>query len=188
MNVSQMENHFLKEHSDCLQTIADISKDRANQSVLCDHKSKLFFCFDDIVQKYYKSSSSMPSSPDMIIFNKDKDLIVLVEFKNGRMDSKNVKLKLFETLLFIFPKILELNCSDALNNTPIAYLLIYNYDKNPDKNTTIEQISRDVSSMPSRFGIGILKDKCIDSVKYIKTYPCHHSIYDKLIQYGYKKE
>ena len=115
MNVSEIETQFLKEHSDCLQTIADISKDGANQSILCDHKSKLFFSFDDIVKKYYHSSSSMPSSPDMIIFNKPKNLIVLVEFKNGKMDSKNVKLKLLETLLFIFPKILELNCSDALN-------------------------------------------------------------------------
>lgn len=188
MNVSKIENQFLQEHSDCLQTIADISKDEANQSILCDHKSKLFFSFDDIVQKYYKGSSETPASPDMIIFNKPKNLIVLVEFKNGTVNSQNIRLKLLETLLFTFPKIFEFSCDDSLNKTPIAYLLIYNKDKNKDKNRTTEQISRYLSSMPIRFGIGILKNKCINSVKHIETSPCNHLIYDKLIQYGYKKE
>ncbi len=188
MNVSEIENYFLQKHSDCLQTISDISYDIDNKTTLCEHKSKLFFSFDDIVKKYYQSSSITPASPDMIIFNKSKNLIVLVEFKNGKVKPQNVRIKLLESLLITLPKILELSCNDALNKTPIAYLLIYNYDKNQDKNTTIEQISKDLSSMPIRFGIDILKNKCIASLKHIKTYPCNHLIYDKLIPYGYKKE
>jgi len=109
MTINDINDLFEEKFSKYKKSISQISLDDSNKKkpiILCKFKNS-FFSFDDIAKEY---GANEPST-DMIFFDLNKEYIVLVEFKNGKIKSENkpkIKQK-FLNSFYIFNKILDID-------------------------------------------------------------------------------
>lgn len=85
MKIEEIQNLFETKFLKYKKPISAISLDDSNKTrpiVLCKFQNS-FFSFDDIAKEY---GATEPST-DMIFFDLEKEYIVLIEFKNGRIKS-----------------------------------------------------------------------------------------------------
>lgn len=100
--------------------------------------------FDKVKEKYQRKikSDGTPSSNDALFICEDK--IYFIEFKNGVVNQRNVRLKMFDSL-WMFTDIIEQKISFIRTN--VKYILVYNKAKNPSKtqsSSASRQIKRHV--------------------------------------------
>jgi effector-binding domain-containing protein len=100
MTILDIKEIFNREFNKYRKTLKEISKESKNGPSVINDQEKLYYHFDKIKETtVYKNASEMPASPDTLIFKDDE--IVLVEFKNGRIENikkkkKEIKLKALE--------------------------------------------------------------------------------------------
>jgi hypothetical protein len=146
---SEIKDIFSCQFNDCLQSIRQISWDPVHEAALVDMEER-FHHYDIIADKFYDNT---PKSPDMILF--DNDTIVFVEFKNGKINSKDkdkIKLKAIEGCFIIFHKIItsyKKNVSFLdIFKLKKYYILVYNTERN-----TRDRIRDRKHSNLARFGL-----------------------------------
>jgi hypothetical protein len=165
------------EHFDtCLEPLSRISKDPANNEIMID-SPEVFYNYDKIVREFYRElQEELPKSPDMLLFK--KNTLVFVEFKNGKIDSREkdkIKLKALEGGILTLYNILskyntDLNFLDVVGLQK-SYVLVYNPEKNPDR-----EIHNRVYSQAPRFGLHRYEGTFFYRVKVLT----HHVFWDWL--------
>lgn len=109
MKIEEIQNLFETKFLEYKKSISEISLDDSNKTkpiVLCKFQNS-FFSFDDIAKEY---GATEPST-DMIFFDLEKEYIVLVEFKNGKIKSDHkpkIKQK-FLNSFYILNEILKID-------------------------------------------------------------------------------
>lgn len=130
------------------KTLHELSKDDSdpNDIQYMTNIQTLAVDFDKVKQIYANRlglSEECAASADALISASDRT--IFVEFKNGKVNNRNVKDKARDSLLF-FCDITETNISYTREN--MEFVVVYNQDKNPlpnqEKKSRIqESVSRD---------------------------------------------
>lgn len=105
--------------------------------------------FDQVKRQYINAlgmTEESASSVDAII--PFKDCISFVEFKNGKVNNRNIKDKARDSLL-VFMDITKKNISYTRDR--VEFIVVYNLDKNPLPNQIKKEL---VQESPSRIAIG----------------------------------
>ena len=124
MNAHEVKEFFETQFSKHFYTLAQISKDDTNNVSLCCYKNK-FLNFDKIAKEYHKSWSTT----DMICFDLEREYIIFVEYKNGKIKDKvKIKQKFLDSLA-LFYRILEIN-KQQFWNLKTYLVFVTNKDKN----------------------------------------------------------
>ena len=128
MNVYEIKKLFETKFSKHFSTIAEISKDDNNRESLCYYYNyNKFLDFDKIAKEYHPNWPTV----DMIFFDLERDYIVFVEYKNGKIKSKDkpkIKQKLLDSLA-LFYTILGID-RQKFWNLKTYLIFVTNKDKN----------------------------------------------------------
>ena len=128
MNVYEIKKLFETKFSKYFSTIAEISKDDNNSESLCYYYNyNKFLDFDKIAKEYHPNWPTV----DMIFFDLERDYIVFVEYKNGKIKSKDkpkIKQKLLDSLA-LFYTILGID-RQKFWNLKTYLIFVTNKDKN----------------------------------------------------------
>ena len=136
---------------DSICAISETSIDNHDGNVNYMTDSSLNVVNFDRAKEIYIESLRLPEPPkssDALFVN--KDMMYLIEFKNGRMDSKksfDVRRKMFDSLL-ILTDILQIGVSCTRQN--LNYILVYNETMNPVRK---EEEEKEMQLSPSRTDI-----------------------------------
>ncbi len=149
---SHVEKIIKREFPDCLQSIEKISWDFQNEISIVELEHQ-YYSYDQIAEKIYEGKNS-PKKPDMIIFK--NDTLVFVEFKNGKIHSKDkdqIKVKAIEGCFLVLHELISKYGEQDVDFTEIinlkkSYVLVYNEDKNPSRSLRDTLYSRE-----ARFGL-----------------------------------
>lgn len=151
MNTLEVQEIFKSEFSEYVYSLSEISEDDTNHIPLCHYKNR-FFDFDKIAKKYHHSWSTT----DMIFFDLEREYIVFVEYKNGKIrstDRPKIKQKLLDSFA-LFYKILDSD-KNQFWNFKTYLLFVTNKEKNLGK-----KIHRDYLSGTDEF-LNFLEDNII---------------------------
>lgn len=148
----EVEEIIVNEFKDCMQPLREISRDFQKETSMVE-SSLQFHCYDKIAEIIYEGQNK-PKSPDMVLFKKDS--LVLVEFKNGEIHSKDkniIKLKAVEGGFIVLHKILskykKINVEDIYKLNK-SYVVVYS-----TKKSTRYALHHHVYSKIARFGLSI---------------------------------
>jgi len=188
IDVTGVKEIIYKNFGDCLETIGNISLDTDNKKVMVDMQER-FHCYDKIVQGFYRGAAAVkengedeqaqtPRSPDMILFKMDS--IWFVEFKNGKIEKDNIKVKAIEGGVIAMHDIaqkysnFDVEFSDIVNLDK-SFVLVYNDKRNPSIDADVvdddppsekgKRYKTHVRSIPVRLGLGIYKNKFFKEIK-----------------------
>jgi hypothetical protein len=161
---TEVEKIFVNKFENCLQPLREISRDFQKGTSMVD-SSLRFYCYDKIAEIIYEGQNK-PKSPDMVLFKKDS--LVLVEFKNGEIHSKDkdiIKLKAVEGGFIVLHKIIsrykETNFDDIYKLNK-SYVLVYNTKEN-----TRYSLHHHVYSKTARFGLSIYEGTFFSRVRTV---------------------
>lgn len=135
-------------------TLKETSKDdRDRESVQYMTDSSIEVVDFDKVKRHYANqlhlSEECAASADALA--KIDDKLLMIEFKNGKVNNRNVKDKVRDSLLF-FCDITGKNISYTREN--LDFIVVYNQQKNPLPNQLKKQTSEMIQDSPSREAIG----------------------------------
>lgn len=89
--------------------------------------------FDKVMAKYAANAGiSSPCSNDALCINNENDRLTFIEFKNGKIKSYNLDLKIYDSLL-VFTDIIKAGID--FTRKEMDYILVYNEEKNPLEKT-----------------------------------------------------
>lgn len=116
-----------------LHPLNQISRDTENEISMINRPNR-FHNYDSIARKLYKESTK-PKTPDMILFK--NNTIIFVEFKNGKVDKDEIKLKAIEGGFIILHRLVSLYCPEGISDIEFMdivrlrkyYILVYNEKK-----------------------------------------------------------
>lgn len=113
--------------------MAETSRDKDNNVSLIQSDISVIN-FDAVAREWKKDRecTNDPASNDVLFEDKEKDCLVFIEFKNGKIESKerrNLHKKLYESLI-VLADILEKPMGYIRNH--VEYILVYNLGKNPN--------------------------------------------------------
>ena len=126
MNVIDIKELFEKNFSKHIYTLSKISEDDRNRVSLCCYKNK-FFNFDKIAKEYHSSWATT----DMIFFDLQREYVIFVEFKNGKITSNEkpkIKRKFLDTFA-LFYKIIKTD-KQQFWNLKTYLIFVTNKEKN----------------------------------------------------------
>lgn len=115
-----------------ITTLEEASKDDGSELVTYMTNSQHKVLDFDKIKKIYANEHAItkhPASAD-VLFQDQNGSFVLVEFKNGEIDSKNIRQKIYDSTA-IFTDITKTTISFTREN--MSYILVYNESKNPVK-------------------------------------------------------
>ena len=120
-------------------TLKKTSYDDANKEYMSDSLFEVID-FDKVKEDYcfpLGLGEQLPKSCDALCFLENK--IIFIEFKNGKVETFNVRKKIYDTIL-IFSDIVGCSIKDTRNN--VEYILVYDKIKN--------ETSREYGDYPKR--------------------------------------
>lgn len=120
-------------------TLKKTSYDDANKEYMSDSLFEVID-FDKVKEDYcfpLGLEEQLPKSCDALCFLENK--IIFIEFKNGKVETFNVRKKIYDTIL-IFSDIVGCSIKDTRNN--VEYILVYDKIKN--------ETSREYRDYPKR--------------------------------------
>jgi len=129
VNLTNIKELFESQFSQHIYTLSEISEDDTNNISLCPFKNK-FLNFDEIAKEY----DSSWATTDMIFFDLEKEYIVFVEYKNGKIKSSNkpkIKQKFLDSFA-LFYKILKIDKS-TFWNLKTYLIFVTNKEKNQNQ-------------------------------------------------------
>jgi hypothetical protein len=136
------------ELSESISTLKETSKDdHDDNNVEYMTTSELSAVNFDLVKKKYKEILFLPEAPkscDALYYNESEE-DYLIEFKNGKVDKRDVEQKIFESLL-VLTDIVNQNISYTREN--LSFILVYNKTKNP-KMFILSNISNKANKKPN---------------------------------------
>lgn len=135
-------------------TLKETSKDASErESVQYMTDSPIEVVDFDKVKRHYANhlhlSEECAASVDALV--KTEENLLMIEFKNGKVNNRNVKDKVRDSLLF-FCDITGKNISYTREN--LEFIVVYNQEKNPLPNQLKKQTARTIQDSPSREAIG----------------------------------
>jgi len=135
VNIVNIKESFKKEFSQHIYTLSKISEDDTNHIPLCHYKNR-FFDFDKIAKDY----ASSWATTDMIFFDLEREYIVFVEYKNGKIkDKAKIKQKFLDSFA-LFYEILDID-KNLFWNFKTYLLFVTNKEKNPNQVTHRDYLS-----------------------------------------------
>ena len=136
-----MTDYFVK-YVDCLKSLKETSKDTANQEYMTNCEG-IVFDFDSIKQEYTKclsTSYTVCKSCDALKWD-DKHKI-LIEFKNGNFNNKEIKDKIQASLLLLCDIV---NTNISKTREELDFILVYDKDvkllTNDEKELLVQESS-----------------------------------------------
>lgn len=122
MNLIDIKNYF--EQNISKKTIEDLSYDSANNNSLVI-SNKFLFDFDSITDKIKTS--------DALFFEKSN--IIFIEFKNGKINDIDFRLKATESVISFINLLLDKNLVStfSLPSDTFQFYIVYNINKYPTK-------------------------------------------------------
>ena len=129
MNISEIKELFETKFSKHIYTLSKISEDDTNRVSLCCYKNK-FLDFDKIAKEYHQSWATT----DMIFFDLEREYLVFIEYKNGKIkDKTKIKQKFLDSFA-LFSKILDID-KNLFWSFKTYLLFVTNIEKNPNQVT-----------------------------------------------------
>lgn len=164
MTVSELKKIIGREFKNCLQPLKELSRDSANKVVMINRGEK-FHNYDRMAEIVFRGENK-PKTPDMICF--DKDILVFVEFKNGKIGPATrdqIKIKAIEGGFIVLYRIISefrsINFPD-IYKIDKYYIVVYNTGRNP-----IDAIHSHLYSREIRFGLEIYEGIFFKRIKTV---------------------
>ena len=145
------EHNLYETFREHISTLKECSKDHSDPDCIkfMTESQLEAINFDTVKTKYTNDlvlSEECAASVDALL-EKDENL-AFVEFKNGKVNNRNIKDKIRDSLL-LFCDLTKQTISDTRKN--LDFIVVYNEEKNPPPNQIKKQA---VSDAPSRIAIG----------------------------------
>ena len=146
-----MEYNLYETFREHISTLKECSKDHSDPDCIkfMTESQLEAINFDTVKTKYANDlvlSEECAASVDALLETDEN--IAFVEFKNGKVNNRNIKDKIRDSLL-LFCDLTKQTISDTRKN--LDFIVVYNEEKNPLPNQFKKQA---VSDAPSRIAIG----------------------------------
>lgn len=163
-NIEKIYEEMLKEFSDTLEAT---SADDANSKFMAQSQ-KLVVNLDRFKENFVKKLLSrrkpvdgLPMSCDALLYMADKNAFFMIEFKNGRINESDIRIKVLESLLMLSEKFSE-TIEFSRNN--MNFVLVHNEDTNKEYYKNL------IDKRADKFGLGYFKNLYFKNVfTYSKT-------------------
>lgn len=181
----RLDDYDLLRSKDVKTSLQETSKDTSDGNIrymtLCN---KRVINFDLVKRKYLNSlglSEEKAKSVDALCQVDSNDgVLYMIEFKNGKVESRDIELKTRDSLL-IFQSIIKEQLEFIREN--VHFILVYNKDNNPldirtEKAMHMAKMGR---TDYTAFGLANLREYCFKSVKALNAEEFEEEFISKLL-------